>query len=214
MKLLSSNFQGIASPEIKLALRRLLKFEHIDVVFLQETLGLAEAITHHLESMLPGWFFQALDVNGHSGGIVLGYNPRSIKLCNIWGDIEYIGADIFSFDLGTNIRLINVYGPFHDREIFWEHLLTSNILQPDNIILGGELNFSMGFSESWGHHAQVDPVFAFFENILENHSFIDIPSAKILPTWRNKRIGEDNLARRLDRFLIKERLLELGLIFK
>ena len=88
--------------------------------------------------------------------------------------------------------------------------MNSNLLQKDNIILGGDLNFSIGFSESWGHHAQIDPLFAYFENILENHSLIDIPSAKIQPTWRNIRIGEDNLARRLDHFLIKERLLGMG----
>lgn len=162
--------------------------------------------------MLLGWSFQALDVNGRSGGIALGYNPRSINLCNIWGGMGYIGANIYSFELGIDIRLINVYGPCHHCEVFWEQFLTSNILQPDNIILGGDLKFSMGFLKSWGHHTQVNPLSFFFLNILENS--IDIPSANILPTWRNRRNGEDSLARRLDRFLIKDQLLGLGFIFR
>lgn len=50
----------------------------------------------------------------------------------------------------------------------------------------------------------------FFENLLESHSFIDIPSAKVHPTWRNNRTGEASLARRLDRFLTKEDLVNRG----
>jgi len=93
MKLLSYNFHGLASPENKkkkqqLAFRRLLSIERVDVIFLQETLGLAETISHLLESMLPGWHFHALDVHERSGGIMMGYNSRTIKLCNICGGIE------------------------------------------------------------------------------------------------------------------------------
>lgn len=149
---------------------------------------------------------------GYSGGIALGYKSHSIKMCNIWGGIGHIGLNIFSSELGTNIRLVNVYGPFQHHEVIWEQLLTCNLLQSDNIIFGGDLKFSMGFFESWGHHAQVDPLFAFFENNLENHNVIGIPSAKILPTWRNIRVREDSLARILDRFIIKEQLLCLGFI--
>jgi len=98
--------------------------------------------------MLPIWHFQAIDVNGHSSGIALGYNPCSIKLISTWGGIGFTGADTFSTELGTDIRLINVYGPCHHREDLWEHLLASNILQLDNIIMGGDLNFSLGFSVS------------------------------------------------------------------
>jgi len=93
-------------------------------------------------------------------------------------------------------------------------LLKTNLLQQDNIILGKDLNFSIGFVESWGHHSQIDPLSAFFENILENHNLIDIPSTKIKPTWRNNRTGEDSFARRLDRFLIKERLLSMGFRYR
>lgn len=54
----------------------------------------------------------------------------------------------------------------------------------------------------------------FFENLLEDHNLIDIPSTKIQPTWRNNRTGEASLARRLDRFLIKEPLINRGTCIK
>eukprot|EP00253_Pinus_taeda_P017821 PITA_17821 len=126
-----------------------------------------------------------VDVNGCSGGIALGFNSRNINLCNIWGGIRHIGVDIYSSKLGSDIIILNVYGPCHNHGDFWDHLLNYNLLQ-------------------------IDSLSAFFENTLENHNLIDIPSTRIQPSWRNKRTGEDRLARRLDHFLIKERLLSTG----
>jgi len=111
MKLLSFNCQGLAIHRKKLALHSFLLTKLVDVLFLQETLGLAKAITLLLKSCPPGWSFQSLDVNGRLGGIALGINSCTIKSCNIWGGIGHIGADIYSSDLRTYIRIINVYGP-------------------------------------------------------------------------------------------------------
>lgn len=77
----------------------------------------------------------------------------------------------------------------------------------DQLIIGGDLNFSMGFGESWGSHAQIDPLSDFFKDILEKHHLADIPMNKAVPTWRNRRIGDAAMARRLDRFMIKIPLL-------
>ena len=43
---------------------------------------------------------------------------------------------------------------------------------------------------------------------------LDITPTKIIPTWRNKRIGEDYIAKRLDHFLISEALVESPLLFR
>lgn len=150
MKAISFNCRGTASPDKKLALRRLLRKEPIDLVLLQETLGTTTIITPLLGSMLPGSHFYALDVNGRSRGIALGYNPHSIKMMGAWGGIGFIGADIYSAELGSEIRVLNIYGPCHHRDIFWEMLLGTDIIQAYNLIIGGDLNFSLGFSESWG----------------------------------------------------------------
>lgn len=64
---------------------------------------------------------------------------------NIWGGRGFIGLDIFSHPIEMEIRIINVYGPCADRENYWRNLLDSDLLQADNIILGGDLYFSLGF---------------------------------------------------------------------
>ena len=71
----------------------------------------------------------------------------------------------------------------------------------------GDLNFFIGFGESWGSQAQVDPLFGYIRNSLEQQNLTDVPMIRPLPTWRNRRVGDSSLARRLDRFLIKVPLL-------
>lgn len=119
------------------------------------------------------------------------------------GGPGFLGLDLFSADLGTNLRVINIYGPCHQRESFWNRLLSLHILSAENTIIGGDLNFSLGYSESWGSSTQIDPITGYMTDLLERHDLIDVPMIKILPTWRNRRIGEAALARRLDRFIMK-----------
>lgn len=153
VKFLSFNCRGLASPNKKLSMRRFLLSEPFDILFLQETLGQGCVITHLLESWLLGWTFYTLDATGHSGGLALGVNTRSIRIFNTWGNSGHLGVDIYSFELDFELRVINIYGSCHKREGFWSILLESHILQKDKLIFGGNLNFSIGFAESWGHNA-------------------------------------------------------------
>jgi len=42
------------------------------------------------------------------------------------------------------IRIINVYGPNTKQISFWENLLGKDLLKKYLLILGGDLNFSLG----------------------------------------------------------------------
>eukprot|EP00253_Pinus_taeda_P014091 PITA_14091 len=208
MKCLSFNCRGLASASKKLALQRLVEVDTIDIILLQEILGPAEHITRSLQSLVPSWNFVAIDAVGRSGGLAIGYNPRSIRVDASWGGLGFMGINIFSAELSKNLRIVNVYGPCHQSEQFWHHFLNLSILASDHIIIGGVLNFSLGFNESWGSSAQVDAITAHMTNLLDQTNFVDVPMHKPLPTWRKRRVGEAALARRLDRFLMKGLLIQ------
>lgn len=140
-------------------------------------------------------------------GIAFGYNPRLVKLSNICRGYGYIRVAIYSSDLYLDVWLINVYGLCHNKAIFWDHILSSGPLQVDNIIFGGDLNFSIGHVEYWGQNAHIDSLLDTIETLLEEHGLINIPVAHLKSTWRNLRTGEAMLALILDHFFIKERLL-------
>eukprot|EP00253_Pinus_taeda_P016512 PITA_16512 len=211
MKFFSYNCRGLPRPDKKLALCRLLKNEPLDIIFLQETLGRILDIAQSLQNMLPRWILFCLDAHGRSGGLALGYRTHTIKLHNCWGGMGHLGVDISSAELGIHIWILNVYGLCQNKPAFWQNLLSSDSFKSDHLILGGDLNFSIGHAKSWGHRAQRDSLSNYFLSELEAHHLIDIPSAKPQATCRNNRTGDDSLARRLDRFLVKEKVLDLGL---
>jgi len=207
MKCISFNCRGLASTPKQLALKRLFEVELPDIILLQETLGSAESTSHALASVGARWLYITSDAMGRSGGLAFGYNPRTIRLDSSWGGHGFLGANIFSIELGLSLRIVNIYGPCQQREDYWRHLLSCNLLSLEHIIIGGDLNFSLGFRESWGSSAQIDPITDFMSRLLEQHDLIDIPLQKPHPTWRNRRTGSVALARRLDRFLMKGPLI-------
>jgi hypothetical protein len=82
------------------------------------------------------------------------------------------------------------------------------------VILGGDLNFSLGLSEVWGLHARVDPLAGYFGQKLVDCKLIDLEPTLLKPTWRNNRVGEDGVAKRMDHFLIADSFLEKQLTMK
>jgi exonuclease III len=84
MKIFSFNCRGLASPAKKSSLKILFIVINLDVIFLQETLGLSEVVVTSLEAIFPGWSFVAVDAKGHSGGLATGWHHKSCKCDRVW----------------------------------------------------------------------------------------------------------------------------------
>eukprot|EP00253_Pinus_taeda_P033133 PITA_33133 len=167
-----------------------------------------------LNSLLPGWKFTAIDSSGHSAGLAIGYKEGRIKVMNLWGSKQVIGMEIFSPDFSLPFLIVNIYGPCQGRESFWNDLLNKSLMKSPLLIVGGDLNFSIGRAEAWGPSAREDPLSDFFLSLLLDNNLIDPSPSKFKPTWRNRRTGEDRIAKRLDRFLLSEGLILKVPIFK
>ena len=111
---------------------------------LQETFGLGSVVKDRLEGWLPGWTFESLDARGRSGGLAIGWNDKTIKSQNFWGMESVLGINFLSLELGEAFNLFNIYGPYQDRIPFWDSLLSNSLIKSDSVILGGDLNFSLG----------------------------------------------------------------------
>ena len=112
--------------------------------------------------------------------------------------------DLYSQELNFEFHMFNVYGPYQNRVVFWDNLFSKYFFCHDRVIVGGDLNFSLGTTEIWGPKAIPDPLSDFFKSHLIQRDLIDLDPIKLNPTWRNKRVGEDRIAKRLDHFLIGE----------
>lgn len=77
---------------------------------------------------------------------------------------------------------MNIYAPYLNRAELWTHLLNLYLVNYDNLILGGDLNFSIRFRESWGSSAQIDPLLDNMAQLMEQHHLFDITMHKLMPT--------------------------------
>ena len=123
-------------------------------------------------------------------------------------------ASLFSIEVNLDICVVNIYGPYSDKEGFWRNLFDLICHKGEKLILGGDLNFSLGFCEIWGNRARLDPLSDFFTKSLENYDLVDVVPSVMLPTWNNRIVGADNICKRLDRFLLSVDLLDFDYFFR
>jgi hypothetical protein len=50
----------------------------------------------------------------------------------------------------------------------------------------------------------VDPLTNFFIQIPEDYGLLDVEPVKLIPTWRNKRVGDGRSAKRMNRFVLSK----------
>ena len=60
---------------------------------------------------------------------------------------------------------------------------------------------------AWGDATRGYPLAKFFINKLEEASFMDVEPIKLVPTYRNMRVGEERLTKRIDQFLVSTSLM-------
>ena len=82
------------------------------------------------------------------------------------------------------------------------------------LVLGGDINFSLGLSEIWGVNARVDALTDFFTNLLEGMGLVDINPMVSIPTWSNRRVGFESSCKRLDRLLLSVDFLDSDFLLK
>ena len=83
-----------------------------------------------------------------------------------------------------------------------------------NLVLVGNLNLTLKVGESWGSQSNLGSLNTFFTNLFCNKKLIDIQPGKLVPTWRNGRVSDAFIAKRLDRFLLSKDLVLSSGIFR
>lgn len=105
-------------------------------------------------------------------------------------------------ELGRSFTFLNIYGPHDDQVGFWTRLFDSSNAKRNNLIMGGDLYFSISAVKSWGAWARPDPLFDFFFHHLSSSNLIGQDTIRLKPTWRNHRVGDDRVEKRINKFLI------------
>ena len=71
----------------------------------------------------------------------------SFSLMNSYVVISSLCVELYSQYLRNTLHILNVYGPYEEREAFWDDLLLKSWLEMDKFILVGDLNFTLNVGE-------------------------------------------------------------------
>ena len=147
MKLLSLKCRGLESTQKKLALKRMTAVQSPEVILLQETMGPEMEVENFLSSLSPLYSFTAQSANGYSGGLAIGWKKSSIRCSNSWGSSFEIGAQLCWVERNIILTVVNIYRPHSKRSNFWYSFKKSGIIKERKLIIGGDLNFTLGAHE-------------------------------------------------------------------
>ena len=84
--------------------------------------------------ILKDWELCAIDVDGQLGGLLAIWNFKTSASILLEGKIP---------GLEYEINLLNIYAPYRDIRPFWKNIENSGILNLENLVIGGDLNFTM-----------------------------------------------------------------------
>lgn len=205
MLLLSLNIRGIGGTLKSASFHRLMDQTKTKIVFLQETLVSAQKARAFFYGFQPSWAICSVNSVRTSGGILVSWDPSLFELTPFIsaGDILLTGSNIL---IKREITLLNVYGPCTARKSFWNEVKDSGILSANNLIMAGDFNIILDSEEAWGA-TNTGFIDDFFKDLFSSKNIIDIKPSKLTPTWRNGRLGQHVISRRLDRVMISEDLL-------
>ena len=96
-------------------------------------------LVKEMELLLKDWQFVSVDATGRSGGLLLGWRTCNFLLLNAWAMTSGICVVLHSIELQLDLYFINIYGPYMDREVFWNNLSNMDCFKCPYLVFGGDL---------------------------------------------------------------------------
>ena len=131
------------------------------MILLQETMCCHAHALYLFSKLKPGWEFYASDASGLSCGILASWDPHLVRCKDFTSLVGIVLKAIFK-GLPETFTVINCYGPYVQRTTYWNNLVSGGLLGMPNLLLAGDLNFTLSSAEVWGLKARLDPSASFF----------------------------------------------------
>ncbi|KAL5775011.1 hypothetical protein ACOSP7_012568 [Xanthoceras sorbifolium] len=208
MSILCWNVRGLGSPRAFLALRKVIRKQSPNLVFLSET------------RLKGDWAARVKVQLGFSGGLHVDCVGKSGGLMLLWNDVWDVSVLSFSrghidvvIKMENNLkwRFTGFYGcpvPNH-RTDSWELLRRLKAVNRLPWLCGRDFNELLHIEEKLGGNERIGPGMFNFRSIVELCDFVDLGFSGPLFTWNNKRGGSRNVQERLDRFFATSQWVNL-----
>ena len=181
MKILSLNVRGLGGKTKLCSLWSLFRSVAPDMILLQETMCSSYPALLSFSKILPNWEFCAIDALGLLGGLLKAWNPFLVR-CHAFETAAGILLKSNFRGMTSPLTILNCYGPYWNREFFWDRLLIGGLLTTPNLILGGYLNLTLNALETWGTKAVLDPLASHFKLMFNSVDLVDVAPLDVGPT--------------------------------
>eukprot|EP00253_Pinus_taeda_P010679 PITA_10679 len=213
MKLISWNIRGLNGLRKGRILKNMLKQEKPSILFLQETKCNSTILERIATKAWPGGLVTAVDSQGASRGLAILWDAHIIQLNNIQDNKNFIQATFHLSSTNAHGLLTNVYFP-QDTVQKSQLLNTLSELNSDRPfplwISGGDYNMITSKEEKKGSRSNTNNEDSLLKDFINSNWLMDIPTSNGIFTWTNKRAGVQQIASRLDRFLISDNATHIG----
>lgn len=150
------------------------------------------------------------DAIGTAGGLAIMWNPEELIFENwtslpriLTGSCRVIGS-------AERVLITGVYGPHiaGERESFIKNVKEVKGLYPEMPwIIGGDFNLIRTLDEKKGGIRRTNQFMDMFNDMIADQRLVDMLTINGIYTWNNRRGGKNQIASRLDRFLVYESIM-------
>ena len=97
---------------------------------------------------------------------------------------------------------------YYEKKECWKSLSDYlELLNPQNLVIGGDLNIILDPKEKRGGTFSRDPFLSTVENLILQWDLVDFKPVKGEYTWTNNRTGENHISARLEKFLTSSSIM-------
>lgn len=129
----------------------------------------------------------------------------------------WIATRMTSLIHGTIFILINIYGPYDQKEKaeVWVNISSFIAKYVDClVVVGGGFNAIRSLSEKEGGTRGLNTAQRLFNNFISSNNLMDIAFSKGNFTWSNRQEGENRIIQKLDRFHLSENWSSAAVIWE
>ena len=149
MIILSMNIRGFGGVAKQKSLGRLLPDLRPDMILLQETMCCYTQALYLFSKLKPGWELCASDATTLSSGLLAGWDPHLVHCNDFSSPAGIILKENFK-GLAETFTVINCYGPYTQIITLWNTMVAGGLLGQPNLLLDGDLNFTLSSAEVRG----------------------------------------------------------------
>jgi len=210
MKILTWNIIGLNGRSKQRILWNCIKMEDPDIFLIQETKCAGKTVEDIIKRCWCNCESYKTDSKGASGGLAILWNPVTTILDQGFSTPCTITMHYRAIELDKEGTIANAYGLQNnqDKDLFLKNLAYLGSLEEGKRwIIRGDFNMILTLEEKQGGKKRLEQDSAKFQELIENLRLVDIENSNGTYTWTNKISGHQQIACRLDCFLILETLL-------